>query len=148
MKKSIKNFIFSLPGPQSYCKCDKLCSMHTVDHVIPKAYIKKTYKKVDRYANDLHNLYPCCKKLNFEKGSNIFGKDFLFGIDQSYHTGPLSRACLYMYDVYELPVEGKIVALWRELDKVHKPQEFEIIRNDMIYERIGVDNHHLIKHLD
>ena len=41
-----------------------------------------------------------------------------------------------MYDTYDLQVEGKVVALWRELDKVHVPQEFEILRNNYIYEKI------------
>jgi len=140
-----KNFIRFLPGPQSYCKCTSLCSQVTVEHVIPKSLIKSS-GLAKGCANDLHNLYPCCSKLNGDKGSLIFGKDFVFNNDYSNHTGALARASLYMYDKYELPIDKKTVALWRVLDKVYVPKEFEIIRNNMIYDITKNDNNYLINH--
>ncbi|MFW9952216.1 MAG: hypothetical protein ACFFKA_19015, partial [Candidatus Thorarchaeota archaeon] len=125
-----------LPGPQSYCKCESLCSPLTVEHVIPKSLIK-SLGVARGHANDLHNIYPCCQKLNSDKGSMLFAKDFLFGCDASNHVGALSRACLYMHDKYDLPIDKKTVAIWRELDKMYVPQEFEIIRNEIIYEATG-----------
>lgn len=144
--RGYKKFIKLLPGPQSYCKCESLCSPLTVEHVVPKAFIKKSGRSMET-ANNLHNLYPCCSKLNGDKGSMLFGKDFVLDNETSYHTGPLARSCLFMYDYYDLPVDKKVVALWRVLDEVHPPEEFEFMRNDIIYQRSKIDNHHISKYL-
>ncbi len=90
MRNKLRNFISLLPGPQSYCKCTSLCSPLTIEHVVPKSLIKKSGLPKG-IANDLHNIYPCCQKLNGQKGSLLFGKDFLFGYEESDHTGPLSN---------------------------------------------------------
>lgn len=143
---NLRSFIELLPGPQSYCKCQSLCSQLTIEHVIPKSLIKRSGLSKS-CANDLYNIYPCCSRLNGDKGSLIFGKDFLFNSDNSNHTGALSRTCLYMYEKYNLSIDTKTVSLWRELDKVHVPQEFEITRNDIIYRKTGVYNPFLMDHL-
>ena len=75
ISRGYKNLVRVMPGPKSYCKCERMCSQVTVDHVIPKSFIKRTMSI--SCANDLHNLYPCCSKLNGEKGSKLFGKDFV-----------------------------------------------------------------------
>jgi len=144
--RGYKKFIKLLPGPQSYCKCESLCSQLTVEHVVPKSLVKRAGKPKS-VANDLHNLYPCCSKLNGDKGSLLFGQDFLLDNETSDHTGVLSRSCLYMYDEYQLPVNKKTVALWRVLDSVHPPQEFEFLRNDIIFDRTGNDNNYITNHL-
>ncbi|ARF09882.1 endonuclease I [Indivirus ILV1] len=143
---NLRNFITLLPGPQSYCKCKTLCSPLTVEHVIPKSFIKNC-KLPMGYANDLHNIYPCCSKMNSHKGSMIFGKDFLFSYNISDHTGALSRACLYMHEKYDLPFDRNTLSIWKELDRMYHPQEFEITRNDIIYKKTGFDNHFITNHL-
>lgn len=144
--KNLRNFILVLPGPQSYCKCEKLCSPLTIEHVVPKSFIKNSNLSV-KVANDLHNIYPCCSKMNSDKGSMLFGKDFLFGDNISDHTGALSRACLYMHDKYNLQIDRTTLSIWKGLDEMYYPQEFEIIRNDMIYRKTGNNNNFLINHL-
>jgi endonuclease I len=111
---------------------------------MPKSFMNKVGQL--KKADDLHNIYPCCAKLNKKKGSMIFGKDFLFEIDTSYHSGALARACLYMYDKYDLPIDIKTVSIWRKLDEICVPQRFEITRNEIIYKTTGIDNHYLINH--
>ncbi|AYV76837.1 MAG: endonuclease I [Barrevirus sp.] len=137
-----KSFIKRLPGPQSYCKCTNLCSPLEVDHVIPKAFIRKSGFP-NKVSNDLHNLYPCCSKINLDKTDKIFGQDFLFSTDQTIHTGAVARACLYMYDTYQLPIKSTTVSLWRQLDKIHEPKEFEISRNNLIFDVTKRKNHYL-----
>lgn len=141
-RRGLKNFIRLLPGPQSYCKCENLCSEVTIEHVIPKSLIKQAGYR-SNVSNDLHNIYPCCKNLNQEKGSLLFGKDFLFE-EGSYHTGALARTCLYMYDKYDLPINTKVVSLWREFDNNYMPEEFEYHRNKIIYRKTGTTNPYLV----
>ena len=143
-RKSLRTFIQLVPGPQSYCKCDTLCSPVTIEHVIPKSLVKKSHNP--SVANDLHNIYPCCLKMNQRKGSKLFGEDFLLN-DGLPITGSLSRACLYMQDVYELPIDQYTVSLWNTLDDFYPPENYEYERNEIIYERTGFYNPFIGKHL-
>ena len=140
--KGYKNFVRALPGPQSYCKCESLCSPLEVEHVIPKSILKK-HSDFRKSQKNAHNLYMCCRKMNRQKGSDLFGRDFILDNEQSYHTGALARACLHMYDTYALQLPPKTVALWRMLDDNHEPYGFEYQRNELIVERWGVPNLYL-----
>lgn len=139
MTKRLKNFIISLPGPQSYCKCKTLCSPLEVEHVIPSSLLKRQLTKsvFKRAKKDYHNLYTCCSAMNLQKGSMLFGKDFVFDNLKSYHTGPLARACLHMTDTYRLNVDPITYTTWKVLDENHYPHDFEYERNELIIERGG-----------
>lgn len=137
-RRGLRNFVRLLPGPQSYCTCENLCSQLTIEHVIPKSLIKQAGRNPG-VANDLHNIYPCCKNLNQKKGSLLFGKDFLLA-DGSQHTGALARSCLYMYDQYELPIDSRVVSLWKVFNDNYVPEEFEYHRNEIIYNKTGTTN--------
>jgi len=144
---TLRTFIRSLPGPKSYCKCETLCSQLTIEHVVPKSFIKRA-GHTNKAANDLHNIYPCCQKLNGIKSNKLYGKNFILDEKNSYHVGALARACLYMYDEYNLPFDGKTVAMWRILDYNYPPKLFELTRNDKIVELKGTKNHYLSSWLD
>ena len=142
MKKNVKLFIQSLPGPQSYCKCEKLCSPLEIEHVVPNALLRK-HDNFGMSTSDPNNLYTCCKKMNRQKNTKLFGKDFVLDNEMSYHTGPLARACLHMLDAYELNIPRETVALWEILDQNHIPQDFEYERDDLIIEKTGRGNMYL-----
>ena len=136
---SYKRLVHALPGPVSYCKCTSLCSKPTVEHVVPKSFMKQQNKKGN--SNDLHNLYSCCQKLNSQKGSKLFAKEFI--LSESHHTGALARSCLYMKDTYSLKIPKQTVLTWYELHKVHEPYEFEFERDSIIEEQTGKSNRFL-----
>jgi len=140
MPKGIKRFIRKLPGPLSYCKCDNLCSPLEVEHVVPKMILKTGFD-FNTSKKDPHNLYMCCSKINRDKGHQLFGKDFV--LDNSYHKGALSRSCLYMYETYNLPIDKKIVAIWRHFHRNYPPLSFEIQRDLVIQEFYGKNNYFL-----
>jgi endonuclease I len=48
-----------------------------------------------------------------------------------------------MYSEYNLPIDGKVVALWRELHANYDFYDFEFERNEMIYEKTGKHNYFL-----
>ena len=133
MKHKFKGIVRNLPGPQSYCKCDKLCSKLEVEHVIPKEILKK-HPQFNQSFIDLNNLYTCCKRMNRQKGTDLFGKHFMLDNEKSFHTGALARACLHMNEVYSLKIDKKIVAIWKELHQNHAPHDFEFERDEIIYE--------------
>ena len=128
----IKKLIRDLPGPKSYCKCKVLCSPLEVEHVMPNALLKKG-QHFGASTADPHNLYMCCRKINEEKGAQLFAKDFILDSMNSFHNGALSRSCLYMHAKYELNVDKKIVSLWRHLHVAHAPYPFEFERDDLIH---------------
>jgi endonuclease I len=139
-KKGLKPFIKNLPGPHSYCKCDKLCSRLEVEHVIPKMILKTGFD-FNVSKKDPHNLYKCCSRINRDKGHKLFGKDFV--LDNSYHKGALSRSCLYMYETYKLPIDKKVVSIWRHLHKEYPPHPFEIQRDILIQKFCNTRNYFL-----
>ena len=93
--------------------------------------------------NNPHNLFTCCSKINRQKGAELFGKDFILDNQKTDHQGALARASLYMYDTFDLSIDGKTVALWKILDKIYEPLEFEYERNEMIFDYNGTFNHYL-----
>ena len=140
LNRGIKSFIKKLPGPKSYCKCDRLCSALEIEHVVPKMILKTGFD-FNSAKNDPHNLYACCSIINRDKGHKLFAKDFLLG--DSYHKGALSRSCLYMYETYSLPIDKKVVAIWRHFHKDYPPHSFEIQRNALIQDFCGKHNYFL-----
>ena len=140
--KLVKSLVQELPGPKSYCNCERLCSPITIDHVVPKKILKQGMNFRESSV-DPHNLYACCQKLNQEKASLVFGNHFMLNNDVSEHTGALARSSLYVYDRYRVPFDGKIRALWRQLHSIHEPKQFEYDRDDIIFEYTGTRNHYL-----
>ena len=141
MKNGLKKFVKNLPGPESYCHCLIRCSPIQIEHVFPQ----KILPKQKRILNDPHNLYTCCAAINKEKGPKLFGRDFILDNTKCDHQGALARSCLYMYDTYELDniVDGKTVALWKVLDEIYEPLDFEYERNEMIFDYNGTWNHYI-----
>ena len=132
---TFRNFILNLPGFNSYCNCDKLCSAIQIEHVMPRRVLKKS-KQFSIADKDPHNLYRCCHVLNREKGSLVLG--------QGYHGnefgGMLARSCLYMNYKYDLKFHFKTVTTWNNLSLFYPPFEFEYRRSEIIKEKIGNAN--------
>lgn len=139
MKKSTKEFVRALPGPSSYCTCTTLCSPLEIEHVVPNALLKKCFN-FKKATNDPHNLYTCCSKMNRQKSSKVFGKDFVLDNEQSFHTGALARACLHMLDMYNFSIDKHTVMVWKELHKNHYPHDFEFERDDLIFKHYSQGN--------
>lgn len=148
MKKSVKTLIKTLPGPNSYCNCNSLCSPITVDHVIPKKILKDNVSSYQfkKSINDMHNLYKCCTKLNQKKAYKLLEHDYVLSNylksedEASYHTAYLSRAALYMQWKYSLLIDKNIIKEWKRLAILTPPHRFEIKRNKIISNKQGDSN--------
>lgn len=140
-----KNFVKSLPGPKSYCKCAKLCSPAEIDHVLPQSLIKETIsdkKLLKRALNDAHNRYTCCRMLNQKKSNKILGVNWF----AKSHNSHLARSALYMKDKYNLKLPDELSSIWINMSMDLEPWDFEQERNSMILEKQGnvnlyVDNY-------
>jgi len=123
-----------MPGPVSYCKCNMLCSGLTIDHVVPKKFLKDNIndEKVLRDSvRDQHNLIRCCSTINIKKSAYLLGEN-----DKStysdFHNGYLSRISLFMVSKYDLTVDPELLRAWKIMNIKHDPLQFELVRNDMI----------------
>lgn len=136
-----RRLILSLPSPKSYCDCRTSCSQTTLDHVIPKSVLKrKLNKKKFRKANvDMHNLFPCCLRLNQQKGAKILDYDN-FTISCEGNIGYLYRSCLYMNWKYNLEFPRDIVLKWKYKSILYPVRNFELVRNEEIKNKQGNDN--------
>lgn len=126
--KRIRKTVLNLPGPISYCTCDRACSQRTVDHVVPQSLIKKQMKgrsDLKKALNDYHNLYGCCRELNQKKSNKLLGKNYRKNGHESY----LARSALYMNETYKLNVDRKIVRKWKTMSIMEEPHEFEKVRS-------------------
>lgn len=135
---SSRRFILSLPGPVSYCSCDSLCSQLTLEHVLPKSFIKtRTCQNQFKLANrDPHNLFSCCQLLNSEKSNHILGVSY----DAEEHSGRLARACLHMNEHYRLATNPDWVQIWKNFSLLYPPDSAEYLRNELITEKTGIKN--------
>ena len=138
MKRSVKNFVLSLPGPDSYCDCKKLCSRVEIEHVCPKSILKFRLPKENyiKAINDPHNLYRCCSFLNCSKGSSIIVNQQSF----KNFSGVLSRAFLYMNFQYKLKFDSKLVYKWIQMSEIFPPEEFEFLRSSLVTNKTGEIN--------
>ena len=134
MTKRLRQFILQLPGVNSYCDCETLCSQIEVEHVMPrKILMQRLDLKEFKIANrDPHNLYKCCHMLNSEKGSLVLDKylGYEFG-------GMLARSCLYMDSRYLLNFEPELIKTWNNLSSFYPPFHFEYSRSKIIAEYTG-----------
>jgi len=130
MKNNTKHLIKNLPGPKSYCNCNKLCSPLELEHVMPeKVLIQKLQGNLlNKAFNDPHNIYNCCRKINRKKS-------YLIPIIQfkvHYFNGILSRSCLYMNDTYNLGFDMETINRWKVSSLLYEPSDSEIERSYLI----------------
>ena len=146
MKNSVRKFIKSLPGPKSYCDCNKLCSSLEIEHVVPIYLLNKNkknnYKNYKKSINDPHNLYVCCREINRKKGTRLVGKEFY----PDKYEGMLARSSLYMNWKYDLSIDALTLDCWEIMDWCCGPKKFEHDRNKIIQNKTGDINPFISNH--
>ena len=133
MKNSIRKFIQNLPGPKSYCGCNKLCSPLEIEHVVPISLLKqKKNKNYKKSINDPHNLFYVCSEINSKKSSALLLEDYM--PPDRLHLSYLSRAALYMDWKYELSVSPELLLKWKYWALQSEIISFELEKNQTIVE--------------
>ncbi len=138
MKKSIKNIVSNLSGPTSYCKCIKLCSPATIDHILPQRLLKSRLnnKELKEAINDPHNLFRCCQKINLNKSDKILGEKIVNYV----YDGFMSRAYLYMNMKYNLQLDNTLINNWKHISLSNEPNPFEYERDLTLLEITKTSN--------
>ena len=138
MSRSTHRIVKNFPGYISYCACIERCSRWEIDHLIPIKLQKDQldHKTFVKARNNMHNLYPCCFKINNYKSYKILG----LGYYNPRHNSYLARSALYMEQKYNLTVSSYIQNNWKKMSLHEKPHPFEHERNVIISSFQGNEN--------
>lgn len=139
--RRLRPIVRKFPGPFSYCSCERLCSKLTLEHVVPKKFLKDNLRKehINRAVVDPHNLTRCCSRLNSAKSHHLLG-DHPQSTYDDFHNSYLSRISLYMLEKYDLSVPDDLYTKWKWMNLKHEPFIFEKERNQQIVKLQGDSN--------
>ena len=105
---------------------------------------RKTNKRFNLAAADLHNMYPALRNVNSSRGNSLLGiiegenwkyKDCDFerirGITEPREIarGNLARSIMYMSTEYDLPIPEEMIEIVNEWDKLDPVSTHELRRN-------------------
>ena len=142
----------------------------SIEHVYPQSWIadalgcssvsecRKTNKRFNLAAADLHNLYPALRNINSSRGNSLLGiiegenwkyKDCDFervkGLTEPREIarGNLARSIMYMSSEYSLPIPKEMIDIVHEWHKLDPVSAHELRRNTDINILQGSYNKHI-----
>lgn len=119
---------------------DCVRSPATVDHVLPKAFLRRRLLVDDmrNALNDCHNLISVCRKLNQEKGESMLNLDDMHG---GVLSGIQARAYLHMnWRFHGIALDTNYLSTLKSASLYNPPTLFERRRSKSIAHYTGHGN--------